>query len=58
VIDLFKLKLYLVAQWYICRSWVWAVYFNFTNLKRRHWFDRHILPDDLSIYFEWLFCVK
>jgi len=30
-----------------------AVYFHFTNIKWRHWFDRRVLPKDLSTYFEW-----
>ena len=28
------------------------VYFHFTNIKWRHWFDMCVLPDDLSTYFE------
>jgi len=35
-----------------------AVYFHFTNIKRSHCFDRRVLSDDLSRYFEWQFCVK
>jgi len=30
-----------------------ALYFHFTNIKWRHWFDRHVLPEYLSTYFEW-----
>jgi len=36
----------------------WAVYFHFTNIKGRHWFEKRVLPDDLSIYFEWLYYDK
>ena len=30
----------------------WAVYFHFTNIKWRHWFDLYVLPDEISTYFE------
>jgi len=30
-----------------------AVYFHFTNITWRHWFDRSVLPDYLSRYFKW-----
>jgi len=35
-----------------------AVYFHLANIKWRHRFDRRVLPDDLSTYFERWFCVK
>jgi len=28
-----------------------AVYIHFTNIKWRHWYDRRVLPDDLSTFF-------
>jgi len=30
-----------------------AVYFHFKNITWLHWYDRRVLPDNLSIYFEW-----
>jgi len=49
-IDLSKFKIFqtiLRNQSTLTPIFSWAVYF--TNLKWRHWFDRCVLPDDLSI---------
>ena len=35
-----------------------TVYFHFTSIVWCHWFDRRVLPDDLTIYFEWTFWIK
>jgi len=58
-IDLSKFKIFqtiLRNQSTLTPIFSWAVYF--TNLKWRHWFDRCVLPDDLSINSERLFVLN